>query len=219
MGWAACGTSRRRFAHRQPLSGLPPQLPRNPERQASFIFSGMRRQRGFFHHNFQRFSSSGCFFDDVTQVCYFEPFLSLLGYAGGFDPFYPGFGFGEDSATLGDDLNEGLMQSEISEVPPTTNPGDDDAAQKKLPANPGANSGAVIEDQALGRGIFLLVLNNGATLAVTDYWVADGYLEYITPDGARSHIPLEALDLQNTVNQNAPRGLSFVLRSTPGRNR
>ena len=57
--------------------------------------------------------------------------------------FYPGFGFGEDSATLGDDLNEGLMQSEISEVPPTTNPGDDDAAQKKLPANPGANSGAV----------------------------------------------------------------------------
>jgi hypothetical protein len=63
------------------------------------------------------------------------------------------------------------------------------------------------------------VLNNGTSYAVTDYWIADGYLEYISPDGTRSHIPLEALDLQNTVVQNAPRGLPFVLRSAPAQNR
>ena len=64
-----------------------------------------------------------------------------------------------------------------------------------------------------------MVLNNGTSHAVTDYWAADGYLEYINPDGTRSHIPLEALDLQKTVSANAFRGRPFVLRSTPAENR
>jgi len=61
------------------------------------------------------------------------------------------------------------------------------------------------------------VLHNGTTQRVTDYWTADGYLEYVSPDGTRSHVPLDALDLQGTVLRNAPRGLAFVLRSTPAR--
>jgi hypothetical protein len=77
----------------------------------------------------------------------------------------------------------------------------------------GATLGAATEDGTVSKGVFLLVLNNGTSNAATDYWVADGYLEYISPDGTRSHIPLEALDLQNTVTQNAPHGLPFVLRS------
>jgi hypothetical protein len=84
---------------------------------------------------------------------------------------------------------------------------------------PGATLGIATEQQALGKGVFLLVLNSGTSHAATDCWVADGYLEYISPDGTRSHIPLEALDLQNTVTQNAPRGLPFVLRSAPAQNR
>lgn len=84
---------------------------------------------------------------------------------------------------------------------------------------PGATLGAATEDRAVGKGVFLLVLNNGTSHAVTDYWIADGYLEYISPDGTRRHIPLEALDLQNTVIQNAPRGLPFVLRFAPAQNR
>ncbi|MGA2643593.1 MAG: hypothetical protein ABSF15_02700 [Candidatus Sulfotelmatobacter sp.] len=71
------------------------------------------------------------------------------------------------------------------------------------------------ENQAPGKGVFLVVLKNGISHAVTDYWVADGYLEYISPDGTRSHFRLDALDLQNTVTQNAPRGLPFVLRTAP----
>ncbi len=80
-------------------------------------------------------------------------------------------------------------------------------------------AGVASDDQAVGPGEFLLVLNNGTSHAVTDYWVADGYLEYLNPDGTRSHVPLEALDLQNTVSQNAPRGVPFVLRIAPGQNR
>jgi hypothetical protein len=63
------------------------------------------------------------------------------------------------------------------------------------------------------------VLHNGVSHAVTDYWVADGYLEYISPNGTRNHVPLDALDLQNTVMRNATRGLSFVLRFAPAQNR
>ncbi len=154
----------------------------------------------------------------MTQVCFYEPFLPLLSFFGYFDPFYSGFS--RDSLDLGDDLNsQRLTQSEMSAIPPTVNPSDDDTAEGNSSVRPGATLGAATEDWAVGKGVFLLVLNNGTSQAVTDYWVADGYLEYISSDGTRSHIPLEALDLQNTVIQNAPRGLPFVLRSAQAQNR
>jgi hypothetical protein len=180
----------------------------------------VRRHRGLFFTRFRRFSSSGCFLNGVTQVCFFEPFLPLLCFSGCFDPFYSAFGFGGDSLDLGDVNSPGPMQSEMSAIPvPPANPSDDDTAERNSSVRPGATLGAATEDLALGKGVFLLVLNNGTSHAVTDYWVADGYLEYISPDGTRSHIPLEALDLQNTVTQNAPRGLPFVLRPAPAQNR
>ena len=196
----------------------PPLFPRRPDGNVSFVSSRVRPHRGFFFNRFPRFSSSGCFFNGVTQVCFFEPFLPLLSCSGYFDPFY--FGFGGDSLDLGDDLNsQGPMQSEMSAVPPTATPPDDDTSEGNSSVRPGATLGAATEDRALGKGVFLLVLHNGTRHAVTDYWVADGYLEYISPDGTRSHIPLEALDLQSTATENAPRGLPFVLRSAPAQNR
>ncbi|MGA8439703.1 MAG: hypothetical protein WB762_01400 [Candidatus Sulfotelmatobacter sp.] len=184
----------------------------------SFVSSTVGRHRGFFSNRFPRFSSSGCFLNSVSQVCFFEPFLPLLSFSGYFDPLY--FGFGEDSLDLGDGLNsQGPGEAEISTIPPAANPSDDDTAEGNSSALPGATFGVVTERQALGNGVFLLVLTNGTSHAVTDYWVEDGYLEYISRDGARGHIPLEALDLQNTVTQNAPRGLPFVLRFAPAENR
>jgi len=197
----------------------PPLLPRRPDRQVSFVSSTVRRHRGFFFNSFRRFSSSGCFLNGVTQVCFFEPFLPLLCFSADFDPFYSAFGFGGDSLDLGDVNSPGPMQSEMSAILPPANPSDDDTAEGNSSAPPGATLGAATEQQALGKEVFLLALNNGASRAVTDYWLADGYLEYVSPDGTRSHIPLEALDLQNTVTQNAARGLPFVLRSAPAQNR
>ena len=196
----------------------PALFPRRPDGNVSFGSSRVRPHRGFFFHRFPRFSSSGCFFNGVTQVCFFEPFWPLLSCSGYFDPFY--FGFGGDSLDLGDDLNsQGPMQSEMSAVPPTANPSNDDVAEGNSAVHPGATLDAATEDRTLSKGLFLLVLNNGTRHAVIDYWVAEGYLEYISPDGTRSHIPLEALDLQNTVTENVPRGLPFVLRPASGQNR
>jgi hypothetical protein len=188
-----------------------------PTGTVSFVASTGRRRRGFFFNRFPRLSS-GCFLNGVTQVCFFEPFLPLLSCSGYFDPSY--FGFGEDSLDLGDDLNsQGPMQAEMSAIPLTANPSDDDTAEGNSSMRPGDILGATAEQQALGDGVFLLVLKNGTSHAVTEYWVADGYLEYISTDGACGHVPLEALDLQNTVTQNAPRGLPFVLRFAPAQNR
>lgn len=91
----------------------------------------------------------------------------------------------------------------MSAVPPTANPSNDDVAEGNSAVYPGATLDAATEDRTLSNGVFLLVLNNGTRHAVIDYWVADGYLEYISPDGIRNHIPLEALDLQSTVTENA----------------
>jgi hypothetical protein len=189
------------------------------------------RHRDFFFNRFRRFSSSGCFLNGLNQVCFFEPFLPLLSFAGYFDPF--DFGFGWESPDLGsgndndndndNDNGNGLNsqapgQTEMSAIPPANSP-DDDTAEGNSSPLPGAMSGAPARQQSADNGVFLLVLKNGASHAVTDYWVADGYLEYISPDGSRSHFPLEALDLQSTVTQNAPRGVPFVLRFAPAQNR
>jgi hypothetical protein len=196
----------------------PPLFPHRPDVTVSFVFSHLRRRRGFFFCSFPRFSSSGCFFNGVSQVCFFEPFLPLLSFSGDFDPYYSGFGFRGDSLDLGDEFSaQKHMQSEMSAVSPPVNPSDDETAEGNSSVRPGAT--LATEEQALGKGVFLLVLKNDTSHAVTDYWVADGYLEYISADGTRGHIPLEALDLQKTVTQNAPRSLPFVLRFAPAQNR
>ncbi len=111
------------------------------------------------------------------------------------------------------------MQPGIAMNPPTAGPGADTSARagENLPTNSGAKVDAAAEaaDEAVGKGFFLLVLKNGASHAATDYWLADGYLEYVSLDRTRSHVPLEALDLQKTVIENSRRGLPFVLRSAP----
>jgi hypothetical protein len=189
-------------------------LPRHAGGQARFVSSFKYRHRGFYFDRYRRFPSSGCFLKGATQFCFFEPFLPLLSCYGGFSISNSGFDFGGELLDLGGDLNSQGPQWEMAAIQPAANPSDE-TAEASSPSHPAQVTGATTEGLHLGRGVFLLVLNNGSRGAVTDYWVSDGYLEFVSPDGTRSHIPLEALDLQRTVTENAPRGLAFVLRSTP----
>ena len=189
-----------------------PRPSKRPGSLAAMVSSAARGS--FLHYRYRRFPSSGCYLNEIGQVCFFEPFFPLLSFYGGIDLFYLGFGFGGDSPDLGDGLDaQGLLQSEVSTIP-ETNPSDENATEGNS-AISSPTLGLSAEDQPAGNRIFLLVLKNGTSHAVTDYWVADGYLEYISPDGTRSHIPLETLDLQSTVSENAPRGLPFILRFAP----
>ena len=61
-------------------------------------------------------------------------------------------------------------------------------------------------------GVTVLYLNDGTSFAVTDYWVADYKLHYVT-DGARENaIDLDQIDVQRTVDENAARGVNFTLK-------
>jgi len=209
--------TRRGSPGRMPTTLLWSPLPLRPRLERRGLFptaSVPLRQDRFFRHRFPRFGVSGCFFNGLTQVCFFEPFFSL--FCGGLGYYDSGFGFEDGWTGWGDDA--GLTQSDMAamaDAGSAANPADNDGAEENsTPAEPAA---VPEEDRDLGAGVFVLVLHNGTTQRVTDYWTADGYLEYVSPDGTRSHVPLDALDLQGTVLRNAPRGLAFVLRSTPAR--
>ncbi len=200
--------------------GFPVWFPPRFVANSFFLSSRFRRRPSFLFGRFPCFPASGCFFNGFTQVCFFEPALPLFFISAGFDPFLSGFGFRGDSLGIDDDLNSpGTMQPGIAMNSPTAGPGADTSALggENLPSNGGAKVDAAAEadDEAVGKGFFLLVLKNGTSAAATDYWLADGYLEYVSLDRTRSHVPLEALDLRKTVVENSRRGLPFVLRSAP----
>jgi len=196
-----------------------PRIRPGRETRAVFGSGRMRRHPGFFNRRLGGFPSSGCYFNGLTQVCFFEPLLPFCFYSG-FDFFDFGFSFGGDSTDFGE-VSEELPQPEMFGNAPAVDAFDDTAepGHGSTLTNSGIRATVLAEDRNLGKDVFVLVLENGTSLAVSNYWVADGYVEYISTDGTRSHIPLEAFDLQTTLLRNAPRGLTFVLRSSPDQSR
>jgi hypothetical protein len=169
-------------------------------------FNHFRRHRGFFSRDFRRFPGSGCFFNGFSQVCFYEPAWSLLCFSG-FDWFPFDWGFGDDNG-YSDDNGYASNATDTTDMtaPPTDSGSEESVANSPAPPQP-------LRGLDLDPRVFLLILKNGAERVVTDYWLSDGYIEYVSRDGSRSHIPVDALDLTETVRDNAARGLSFVLRS------
>jgi hypothetical protein len=174
----------------------------------SFSWLGPHPRR-FFRKRFPCPHSSGCYFNGFNQVCFFEPMLSI---------FISGSYFG-----LLDYGFDGDAMDQLGDLAPTdTVPVA--AAPDTEPQNPPSTTRASASPPTDFRGkgldprFFLLILKNGMEQVVTDYWVADGYIEYVSRDGSRSHIPIEALDLQGTVRENSYRSLPFSLRAAPQQN-
>jgi len=68
------------------------------------------------------------------------------------------------------------------------------------------------------RDLVELFFKDGTVFEVTDYWLVDGQLHFLTVDArgekAVEHVlPFDSLDLQNTVDVNTGRGFRFQLRS------
>jgi hypothetical protein len=59
--------------------------------------------------------------------------------------------------------------------------------------------------------VLVLYLRDGSGYGVTAYWFVDGVLHFVTTYGAEKSIPLDQLDAQRTVDQNAAVGLYFTL--------
>jgi hypothetical protein len=78
------------------------------------------------------------------------------------------------------------------------------------PEETGGGGGASSSDSEV-----VLFLKDGTVYAITDYWIADNKLHYVTNYGGENSIPLDQLDMQRTVDTNAKRGVNITLRPTP----
>ena len=129
------------------------------------------------------------------------------GIVGGPFLLNPWWGFGYyPGAYLGD---YGVPSPDYYDQEPNYNP-NYGAQIYEAPAEQGSNSGEMEEAPEV-----VLILRDGSSYAVTDYWLAGGRLHYITSYGGENDIDVNQLDLQKTVDENAKRGINFTLRPTP----
>jgi len=153
------------------------------------------------------------------------------GYGGFFGPgfgFYPFFGFGFGGCDLffwnvgcnalgyWGPYSSGYYPSDMylgaggyggTDAGPDTSQGYGAYAPQNPPSD---NSGATAATQ-----VVTLYLNDGTSFAVTDYWVADYKLHYVTEDAREGALDLDQIDVQRTVDENASRGVTFTLKPAP----
>ena len=176
--------------------------------------SQFHHHRALFPRRYGCLPVSGCFFNGWRQVCFFEPALPLFYSSLSFGYFYSGFGTADDSLGLNSTAQPAIGPSPV----PSSMDDYGNSAQpsENSPSNSEASVGTPADSvtKAPGNG-FLIVLKNGTSYAVADYWLTQDCLEYVHFDGTRDHIPLEALDLEKTVAENNRRGRPFVLQSSP----
>jgi hypothetical protein len=140
-----------------------------------------------------------------------------FGYGAGFG-YGGGFGYSGDLGYYsgapdygGSDLNFNIT------TPPSSRedmgaPEDNAGDWQDAPADTSQQNNANPQPYAV------LILRDGSSYAVSDYWLAAGKLHYVTSYGGENSIDVNQLDLQRTVNENALRGVTFTLRPAPDSN-
>jgi len=74
---------------------------------------------------------------------------------------------------------------------------------------------APLGDTSSAKPATLLALEDGSEFALTQYWLEGHELHYVTTYGGRNSLPVERIDLERTVRDNADRGIRFVLSPRP----
>jgi hypothetical protein len=190
-------------------------------RVGSQAFAGMvPQQRAFFFHHhhfcntnffffgfglhrvrfFGGFPVQQCFFNGFTSVCAVQPaFFSPFGFGNVGWPFWGWNGYNTGY--------ENTVTAQPTEQPVETTPPNDYSTFQ-----PGTAPEPLPPEQANASPLILLVLKDGSVYGVTDYWLEEGKLHYLTSYGGANDIPIEQLDLQKTVDENWARGVEFALR-------
>jgi hypothetical protein len=151
------------------------------------------------------FSSVNCFGGGF----FFDPFF--------FDPFFVGGGpafFGSGPAILpfADQGPDYVPADSTAPPPPDMGAG----AEKPCDSDAAGESGGAGRNSAnCQRPVTLLQLRDGSMYGLTDYWIENAELHYITTYGGQNSIGLDRIDFDKTVKLNADRGVPFVLRPKP----
>jgi hypothetical protein len=153
-----------------------------------------------------------------------DPFWGCYGYGfgygfGGGPGYFGGVGsFGGASGGYGSGWTDASSEAAAN----VTSPDNVDSYLYAAPGTGGAQAADSSEtaqvapaDSALQQTYVLLYLKDGSSFAVTDYWLTDGKLHYVTSYGGENAVDESQIDLQRTVNENAARGVDFSLRAQP----
>lgn len=138
-----------------------------------------------------------------------DPFWGCYGYG-----FNGGIGYGYYGGSFGSGYGADLNYSGAQDNGPSDDMAQSPDGMPSLLAAPETS----VEQEAANPGpaakpvTAVLYLKDGSSYAVTDYWLADGKIHYVTSYGGQNVIDQNALDLQRTVNENATQGLTFTLR-------
>jgi hypothetical protein len=136
----------------------------------------------------------------------YYPIFYPIGLFGGYpsfgfgacDPFW-GWSFGCGGFAFGNYYNDGYWPTLSYEGP---------AEPSYIPVPSDGNTTGE-QDEAV------LYLKDGTVYLISDYWLADNNIHYVTSDGAEHTIDLDQVDLQKSVDVNARRGVTFTLRPAP----
>jgi hypothetical protein len=159
---------------------------------------GFHHHRHFLFGGFPFVTPYNCFFNGFNTVCFGQPFGNpFFGQVGFFSP-YGSFDF------AGVDAFETMDNSVAASVSANdVGPYSSDIVPEVEPA-PAASP----TQNPLG----VIVLTDGTAYEVADYWLESGRLHYLTSYGGENSIPLDRLNLEETVNQNWQHGITFTLR-------
>lgn len=97
-------------------------------------------------------------------------------------------------------------------APPESN--DYSAAPSDQPRAPQPSSGAgpTTGNVTESMPTILLYLTDGTMYPATDYWVSGSMVHYVVAYGGESTVPIDQVDMQRTIEENAKRGVRFNLR-------
>jgi hypothetical protein len=166
----------------------------------------------------------------------FNPFYGGLGFGfGGYGPCGPffgcygygfGYGFGGGLGYFGGTsggYGSGWTDAGAEGSANVTSPDNPDSYLLAAPGTGGGEAAAsssdgtqeLRTDSAPQQTYVLLYLKDGSSFAVSDYWLADGKLHYVTSYGGDNAVDESRVDLQRTVDENAARGVDFTLKPRP----
>lgn len=154
---------------------------------------GFRRHHFLFDDNFDCFGG-GFFIDSL----FFGSFSENLGFGG----------------TL---MEQGALDGNMGAGAGATA---EDASSSSFRGSTGAAmKNRVAEGEGLPAGVAkeerpstLLVLLEGSMYGLTDYWLEDNRLHYVTTYGAPNSVPIESIDFEKTFQANKERGIEFAPR-------
>jgi hypothetical protein len=192
------GTATRTRPFAGQFVGAPPHIPGRPHRPFQPIF--------FSPFGFGFGGCFGPFFFGCGGGFFGGGFGFGLGYGYGYcDPYWgcpPGY---YNGGYYGNQIyNQSTDESSVSNE---FNP-----SRYWAPATPEDTGGGATSSSD---SEVVLFLKDGTIYAITDYWIADNKLHYVTNYGGENSIPLEQIDMQRTVDVNAKRGINITLRPTP----